>query len=146
VLDVTRGKLSVNTFGFVADNSLVVSREGASGGVTVFKIVFANNNFPSGIDSTCISSHFSRSIPSGTSGRLSQTASEIWGAIDTSLLPTDDSAGVKAWLSTNAVTFYYEITPFDIDLTPEVISAIVGENNVFADCGETEVKYLKAGA
>ena len=33
----------------------------------------------------------------------------------------------------------------DIDLTPEVISAIVGENNVFADCGKTEVKYLKAG-
>ena len=40
----------------------------------------------------------------------------------------------------------YELaTPFDIDLTPEVISAIVGENNVFVDCGETEVKYLKAG-
>ena len=33
----------------------------------------------------------------------------------------------------------------DIDLTPEVISAVVGENNVFADCGETTVKYLKAG-
>lgn len=41
----------------------------------------------------------------------------------------------------------YELaTPFDIDLTPEVISAIVGTNNVFAECGETEVKYLKAGA
>ena len=34
----------------------------------------------------------------------------------------------------------------DIDLTPEVISAVVGENNVFGDCGQTEVKYLKAGA
>ena len=33
----------------------------------------------------------------------------------------------------------------DIDLTPEVISAVVGTNNVFADCGETTVKYLKAG-
>lgn len=33
----------------------------------------------------------------------------------------------------------------DIDLTPEVISAIVGTNNVFADCGQTTVKYLKAG-
>ena len=42
----------------------------------------------------------------------------------------------------------YELaTPFDIDLTPEVISAVVGTNNVvFADCGETTVKYLKAGA
>lgn len=34
----------------------------------------------------------------------------------------------------------------DIDLTPEVISAVVGTNNVFADCGQTTVKYLKAGA
>lgn len=40
----------------------------------------------------------------------------------------------------------YELaTPFDIDLTPEVISAIVGTNNVFADCGETEVEYLTEG-
>ena len=142
VLDVTRGKLTVDTFGFIAGSSLVVSREGGSGGVTVFKIVFANNDFPSGVDNTCISSHFSRSIPSGTSGRLSQTTSEIWGAIDTSLLPTDDIAGVKAWLSTNAVVFYYEITPFDIDLTPVQISALVGENNVFGYTnGSTTVQF-----
>ena len=30
----------------------------------------------------------------------------------------------------------------DIDLTPVQIRALVGENNVFADCGETEVEYL----
>ena len=33
----------------------------------------------------------------------------------------------------------------DIDLTPEVISAVVGTNNVFADCGQTELKYLTEG-
>ena len=32
-------------------------------------------------------------------------------------------------------------TPFDIDLTPEVISAIVGTNNVFSDTGDTTVSY-----
>ncbi|MBP5597829.1 MAG: hypothetical protein J6Y02_20845 [Pseudobutyrivibrio sp.] len=36
---------------------------------------------------------------------------------------------------------YQTKTPFDIDLTPEVISAIVGENNVFADCGDITVGY-----
>ena len=37
----------------------------------------------------------------------------------------------------------YELaTPFDIDLTPVQIRALVGENNVFADCGETTVEYL----
>ena len=45
------------------------------------------------------------------------------------------------------ITVVYPLeTPFDIDLTPEVIEAIVGTNNVFADCGQTTVKYLKAGA
>ena len=40
------------------------------------------------------------------------------------------------------VEFSYPLaTPFDIDLTPEVISAIVGTNNVFADCGSSEVKF-----
>ena len=37
---------------------------------------------------------------------------------------------------------YVLATPFDIDLTPEVISAIVGTNNVYSDTnGDTEVKY-----
>ena len=39
--------------------------------------------------------------------------------------------------------FIYPLaTPFDIDLTPVQIRALM-ENNVFADCGETEVEYLK---
>jgi hypothetical protein len=57
-----------------------------------------------------------------------------------------DVADFKTWLANNNMQVAYELaTPFDIDLTPEVISAVVGVNNVFADCGETTVKYLKAG-
>lgn len=53
---------------------------------------------------------------------------------------------INAYLSANPMTIVYPLaTPFDIDLTPEVMSAIVGENNVFADCGKTTVKYLKVG-
>ena len=39
--------------------------------------------------------------------------------------------------------FTYELaTPFDIDLTPEVISAVVGTNNVYSDTnGDTTVQY-----
>ena len=33
----------------------------------------------------------------------------------------------------------------DIDLTPVQIRAIVGENNVWADCGQSTVKYLAEG-
>lgn len=67
------------------------------------------------------------------------------------LLVRDDSIATvedfKTALSNQNMQVVLKLaTPFDIDLTPEVISAVVGTNNVFADCGETEVKYLKAGA
>ena len=41
------------------------------------------------------------------------------------------------------IQFYVELaTPFDIDLTPEVISAVVGTNNVYADTnGGTTVQF-----
>ena len=43
----------------------------------------------------------------------------------------------------NGVMLVYELaTPFDIDLTPEVISAVVGTNNVYSDTnGNTTVKF-----
>lgn len=43
----------------------------------------------------------------------------------------------------NGVMFAYELaTPFDIDLTPQVISAVVGVNNVYSDTnGNTTVKF-----
>ena len=43
---------------------------------------------------------------------------------------------------TGKILIYELATPFDIDLTPEVISAVVGTNNVFAGCGETTVEYM----
>ena len=44
--------------------------------------------------------------------------------------------------TTGAQVVYPLTTPFDIDLTPEVISAIVGTNNVYSDTnGDTEVQY-----
>ena len=41
------------------------------------------------------------------------------------------------------VEFSYPLaTPFDIDLTPEVISAVVGTNNVYSDTnGDTTVQF-----
>lgn len=43
----------------------------------------------------------------------------------------------------DGIMLVYELaTPFDIDLTPEVISAVVGTNNVYSDTnGDTTVQY-----
>ena len=46
----------------------------------------------------------------------------------------------------DGVYLAYELaTPVEIDLTPVQIRAIVGENNVWADCGQSTVKYLAEG-
>ena len=62
------------------------------------------------------------------------------------------------WLSSEA-TYVEGTTPptgsqvvslddygIDIDLTPVQIEALLGVNNVFADCGETEVEYINSNA
>ena len=55
-----------------------------------------------------------------------------------------DAASFKTAM--DGVYFYYELaTPIEIDLTPVQIRALVGSNNVFADCGETTVEYLDEG-
>ena len=46
----------------------------------------------------------------------------------------------------NQVQVIYPLaTPVTLTLTSEQIRALVGENNVFADCGETTVEYLTEG-
>ena len=52
-----------------------------------------------------------------------------------------DAATFKTAMSGHYIA--YELnTPFDIDLTPEVVSAVVGENNVYSDTnGDTTVKF-----
>ena len=51
-----------------------------------------------------------------------------------------DASAFKTAMS-GRILAYELATPFDIDLTPVQISAIVGDNTVYADCGDTEVKY-----
>jgi hypothetical protein len=51
-----------------------------------------------------------------------------------------DPATFKASLS-GAYIIYELATPFDIDLTPEVISAIVGANTVSSDTGPVTVRF-----
>ena len=54
-----------------------------------------------------------------------------------------DLATFKSFLSNNNLTICAELaTPFGIDLTPEVISAVVGTNNVYSDTnGDTTVQF-----
>ena len=43
-------------------------------------------------------------------------------------------------------TFVYDLaSPFTVQLTPTQLRALKGQNNIFADCGDTAVKYWKHG-
>ena len=51
------------------------------------------------------------------------------------------AADFKAAMS--GVDFVYELaTPIEIQLTPTEVRTLLGNNNIFADTGNIEVKYL----
>ena len=129
VLDVTRGKLTV-TYNYNAD--------------------MISYNWTYDNTAKCWQAVISgmKSYPS----RSADLIAEEWSA-DTSAVAGDEgkmfTVGGALYCYTadnvNKPTgelVYPLATPFEIDLTPEVISAIVGTNNVYSDTnGDTEVQY-----
>lgn len=134
VLDVTRGKLHV-THGIV-DLGTLTSWEYSS--VQNFWHHTIPNMKSSTKDVLCEAyTYVQKSWASMTNGEFGISGTSIRLHNDT----VSTSAELEAQL--NGTHLAYELaTPFDIDLTPVQIRALVGENNVFADCGETEVEYL----
>lgn len=152
VLDVTRGKLTVTLLYKAYDGSEAWYTSGASGGEYRVSLAetLTNVKLPTDADTVlaCLCNMFTGKTANQTYQRTEgiswQSGSGI--RIYASNYNTSDITPWKTLLSNTPLQVVYELaTPFDIDLTPEVISAIVGTNNVFADCGQTTVKYLKAG-
>lgn len=52
------------------------------------------------------------------------------------------TAEIKAWLAENPVTFCYQLaTPIAYQLSPTQITTLLGQNNIWADCGDVSVTY-----
>ena len=143
VLDVTRGKMHVTKGYGLLDGTVnpFASNFGVGGYVGYTPSSLGIDNMKA--DTLFVSNCYQNTGPNKISvygGNILINDSRFGSTIN-SLADWND------WLTnTSNVQFIYELaTPFDIDLTPEVISAIVGTNNVFADCGQTEVKYLAEG-
>ena len=136
-------KLVLSKFGFNG-NDLTVVKTGTTDNLSTFQINFVNNQFPTPILASATSSHFSRSTPSGTSGRMAQSSADIFCVIDNTLLETDTALGFISWLVENDVVFYYELAePIEIDLPDgEPIITFNGVNNIYNDSANTEVTYL----
>lgn len=60
---------------------------------------------------------------------------------DTSLTT---ASAINAWLANNPLTIVYELAePKIIQLTPTEVQTLVGQNNIFEDCGDIDLKYLE---
>ena len=70
----------------------------------------------------------------------SPTAPRMWITVPTTIATVAD---FLTYISSNPIDVVYELaTPFDIDLTPIQIRALVGNNNVYSDTnGDTAVQY-----
>ena len=50
--------------------------------------------------------------------------------------------GVKAWFAENQTDLVYELaTPQTVQLTAQEVTTLLGQNNIWNDCGNTEVEY-----
>ena len=135
VLDVTRGKLHITW----AEIDIGDINWTYLGSLTIFYSALTNTKTTYNYNALCScypkSNDTSQDKVFGNTSYIG-SGNNIW-IKDSSFT---DVATLKTTLRGQKIA--YELaTPFDIDLTPEVISAVVGENNVFADCGETTVGY-----
>ena len=147
VLDVTRGKLNVTHAGVnLSDLNWVAA---GSGGTARFqstsispKTIEDNYTTP---DFKC--SHY-RTLSWSNVGSEDKFITQLGGDTPIIAIVNRDYSDVDTFkASLSGATLVYELaTPFDIDLTPEVISAVEGTNNVFADCGQTTVEFVSSNA
>ena len=53
-----------------------------------------------------------------------------------------DASAFNTWIANNPITVVCElVTPQTIQLTAQEVRTLLGQNNVFADCGDTTVEY-----
>ena len=141
VLDVTRGKLTV-TWGNVDLGSLNYERNPVGD-----YVVFRGNTSDKAINTNSLCSDYVNSEK--PRDQLNNNEYGTWNlasSLNNIVIRDDSKANMSVSdfkTSMSGVIFAYELaTPFDIDLTPEVISAIVGVNNVYSDTnGDTTVKF-----
>ena len=132
VLDVTRGKLTV-THAFETFTISEYSDKTVLGSYTRYRYNLANSVKDNDSNQLCNLADYNANYSSDT---LHFYCANTTAYRAFAFLPN----GID---ESRTVEFCYPLeTPFDIDLTPEVISAVVGTNNVYSDTnGDTTVQF-----
>jgi hypothetical protein len=145
VLDVTRGKLHVTHVKTILDENVVITQGGYGMNFMCSLLTGAKASVQSILSGT-LSNKLSEIKQTDTWGsdytfsRVQNSPTQIYFNLNSSITTVEDCV---TFLESNPIEFVYELaTPFDIDLTPEVISAVVGTNNVYSDTnGDTTVQF-----
>lgn len=154
-LDVTTGVLTVNTVGVVFDGTEEWGTNG-SGTSKFFRYIYSGvaASDGSGAATPRACSHYpNASITSSTTsqGFMAYTSTsypnDMWMQFRPDLNAIADATAWKSFLATqNAngtpVTAIAEIaSPQTFALTPTQVTSLLGNNNIFADCGGSDVTY-----
>lgn len=141
VLDVTRGKLTV-THSLFDGASFITPQNNNDGDGTVCFILASTAGYKAPKD-YCLTNMLELSNQNWNAlPKNSVSISNATYIVVCSDTPNQTLEQFKTWFSNNVQLLLQLATPFDIDLTPEVISAVVGENNVYSDTnGDTTVQF-----
>ena len=134
-LDVTTGVLTVDSG--IASNPFTISTYGTSGAGIPYVDIPATGAV---MDGSAISSEYKR-ISTGTTG-VSGAFKCYANALTVYDTRFTSKAQAKSLLDEDNAQFVYELaTPITVQLTAEEVTTLLGQNNIWADTGNTEVEY-----
>lgn len=138
----TTGVLENYGYKLVIDgtNIAVAKHESANGVYVIYNIGAYGHPLPAeGGMIAC--SHFPAGEVSANNVHASPSNN---GAIYLGSIPgISDAAAYNAWLASNPITCVYRVAePVTIQLTPQQLDTLKGTNNVWSDCGRTNLSYI----
>jgi hypothetical protein len=142
-VDLVSGVMTVTKFGFTGNNpNAYAYLDSVQTNVVVFTINLSRSGFPNA-SGGIMASHFSPTIPSGTAGRVVLSGGYIY-----SVVPRSDFSGtindeaVRTWLIYHNPTYVYtRTTPQTVQLSPQTIAALRGQQTTISPAGAVEISY-----
>ena len=139
VLDITTGKLRVTHKKYDLTNLLNYVVSGQTDTTVTAQHTVLLGSYAT---TTIISNRFSRSIPSGV-GRMVYGSPNLYLVLPKDELQSIDQSGIRDWFNNHESYVVYQLeTPIEIQLDSITLQALLNENNIWCDTGDTEVKYL----
>ena len=138
-LDWATGELTVTHAINIIDGSSAFNLNGATDDKSLFMY------YPSPAKKAGITNFKADIFRIGNQEVYTMSGRETSGGIEFALPVTVEQnvTAAKAWFAENPTQLVYELeTPYTIQLTPQQLNMLKGTNNVWSDCGDTELVYV----